>query len=201
MTHESSAAEDTSADDEQVESREAFRCKVFSTGGYEGSMSHEAVPHILNAVSNILRSAAYYLPEGTLKDGFVALETQAQILQDFQDRLHKEEAAALTPAEMETLDRFRKAIEEDKARAAVGHWEMSSLLSVVVIAARHFATGESIALRRALLETAAEVTGVPMELVPQGVNWIRAWRPAQGEVGWLPYRLTSEAWMRATPIK
>ena len=28
---------------------------------------------------------------------------------------------------------------------------------------------------------------------------VRAWRPAHGELEWLPYRLTTEEWARATP--
>lgn len=108
---------------------------------------------------------------------------------------------SLTKREEKEAARFRAAIEADKAYGAANGWSAVTLHSAVVITARHFAKGESEPFRREILRIAADVTCIPMEWVPTVDGMLtKAWRPARGEVGWLPYEVTPEAWAKATPI-
>jgi len=180
-----------------------FTCTVWPGGSYEAHMRPEAAPHMLKAIQHMLRDTAYNTPPGALRSGLDALRTQAVNLEALAEFMAKAESAPLSPSEAAALARFRTAVMELKQQAERNGQALESLLSAVVIGARHFAQGESVSLRRSLLEAAAEITGVPMETVPVagGRHKVSAWRPARGEVGWLPYEVTPEEWSHITPQK
>jgi hypothetical protein len=179
----------------------AFEGRVYKTGGYEGHMRPEAAPYMLNALGNILRGLDGNFPPGAVRDGIRGLQLQVQALEALREHEERAAGADLTRQEGETLELFRATVTEKKAQAKEGGWSQESLLSAVVIAARHFAVGESHACRMGLLEIASGETGVPLVSVSfEGWPWrVRSWPPARGEVGWLPYEFSPSDWARAVP--
>lgn len=94
------------------------------------------------------------------------------------------------------LERFRSVIQKD--------WDMTEMegrkvhadsrLSSIVIACRHFATGGDLPAYE-LLRIASEVTGIPLEQMHDKTGRrVTVWRPARGEVGWLPYAVPPQNW-------
>lgn len=98
------------------------------------------------------------------------------------------------------LEKFRDLLTKDWGRT----WDdgktlpAASRLSSIVIACRHGATPSK--NHRPLhaydvLRVASEVTGIPLEQMRDTKGRrVTVWRPARGEVGWLPYDVPSQNW-------
>ncbi|NOJ91977.1 hypothetical protein HMI51_03320 [Corallococcus coralloides] len=76
-------------------------------------------------------------------------------------------------------------------------------ISSAVITTRHFGMPSHDSPRLPadeLLRIAADVTGVPLEVMTdaQGRE-VQVWRPARGEVGWLPYDVPPANWTPPPP--
>lgn len=112
--------------------------------------------------------------------------------------------SGMTDKERADLERFRACVREDVGRSHAPGYStdrLASLGSAVCIAARHFASGSvenpepSLEYRKQLLSIAAELTGIPLEPLTLADGTVaQAWRPARGEVGWLPYEESGVLW-------
>lgn len=114
------------------------------------------------------------------------------------------QGAAMSSLEDGLIERFRVDVLEAVDRSHRAGYPQNRLVTLggtVCIYARHFAGPSpenpqpSRAYRQRLLEVAAELTGIPLESLPlEDGSVVQAWRPARGEVGWLPYEETPLAW-------
>lgn len=114
------------------------------------------------------------------------------------------ESQQMTDSERADLEGFKSCVAEEVRRSQRQGYStdrLASLGSAVTIAARHFAGPRanrqlpSSEYRQQLLAIAAEVTGIPLEPLPLADGTVaQAWRPAAGEVGWLPYEESPVLW-------